>query len=868
MPFPRCLVAAGVLRAGSCWWLTGGIGKNISKQSGKAKATTDAGVGTAARRVFAAAKRREHWVGKGNGIGATKAMWWAARRYTTVDLWAEHGLPLNLRAEVLDEDLAAVLDAHSAQLHVALECSIGACHGELLPALPGIWEVYGRTRALEGVFLPGSATVKEPWLKLRGDLILVRHAIQRTDTPRDSLFASYQNDSSHRLGLLVQGEDGATSDQHDRGLVSAGAQEVPKRSSRRMLLGLAALGALIVVVLVVVLPVCFTVIKKHNSSASSSGGGGGATGAGGGGRSPSSSPSSKAAITGGDGSSITMDDGSNFTYSNAFGGSWYYDHEDPFNNNAQVNSWTPPLNISWNFSTDQIRGVNIGSLFVLEPFISSALFQAYPDAIDEWSLSEAIAANTSTTLQAVLEAHYSKGGLELDTRADSVLGHRNLGGHELEVHRAPPRVGKEIRFEGQSGSAYYSGVAEWVSFFLLWAFHRPRHLDDTDDGLVAAFNYSGKFGVVNFLNGVVGMASAQRALNYIRIITEFIGEPEWTDVVPIFGVVNEALLNTIGREQLNSFYLETHNMIRNTTGVGVGKGPHMSVHDGFQGVATWARFMPGSDRVILDSHPGSSEATIASGTNPASAGGTWPKTACTKWGNGFNASRSSFGVTITGDMSAGFNDCGLFLRGVNFPPTTTNCGARQDSSNWLAAARAEVMQFTLASMDALQDYFFWTGKIGNSDPHRPARRRWQMRLPRRLRHRLRLDLPPLADRGVDAGTIFATWSSSYSVYPPATISNAGATASALPQYTSTGTVATLVPPPTLTAGGVTAIAGCKYPNAWSAMTRRLVRRLLRLLRPAQGSQGVGLGGDAVGWSIGGATRRNNLQAQGDLRYLF
>ncbi|KZP09032.1 glycoside hydrolase family 5 protein [Athelia psychrophila] len=232
-----------------------------------------------------------------------------------------------------------------------------------------------------------------------------------TSTPRDSVVASSMNDSSHRLseGLLVQGEDGATSDQHDRELVPAGAQEEngKKRSSRKMLLGLAALGALIVVVLVVILPVYFTVIKKHNSSASSSGGGGATGAGGGGGGSPGSSPGSKAAITGGDGSTITMDNGSNFTYSNAFGGSWYYDPEDPFNNNAQVNSWTPPLNTSWNFSTDQIRGVNIGGLFVLEPFISPALFQAYPDAIDEWSLSEAIAANTSTTLQAVLEDHYN-----------------------------------------------------------------------------------------------------------------------------------------------------------------------------------------------------------------------------------------------------------------------------------------------------------------------------------------------------------------------------------------------------------------------------------------------------------------------------
>ncbi|KZP22681.1 glycoside hydrolase family 5 protein [Athelia psychrophila] len=65
-------------------------------------------------------------------------------------------------------------------------------------------------------------------------------------------------------------------------------------------------------------------------------------------------------------------------------------------------------------------------------------------------------------------------------------------------------------------------------------------------------------------------------------------------------------------------------------------------------------------------------------------------------------------------MSTGFSDCGLFLRGVHVDPTSSSCRPWQASSNWSALTKAEVMQFTLASMDALHDYFFWTGKIGTS----------------------------------------------------------------------------------------------------------------------------------------------------------
>lgn len=64
------------------------------------------------------------------------------------------------------------------------------------------------------------------------------------------------------------------------------------------------------------------------------------------------------------------------------------------------------------------------------------------------------------------------------------------------------------------------------------------------------YNHSGKEGQIDFLYGVMGMANAQRTLNYIRIITEFISQDEWKDVVVMFGIINEALITTIGTDEL------------------------------------------------------------------------------------------------------------------------------------------------------------------------------------------------------------------------------------------------------------------------------------------------------------------------------
>lgn len=71
----------------------------------------------------------------------------------------------------------------------------------------------------------------------------------------------------------------------------------------------------------------------------------------------------------------------------------------------------------------------------------------------------------------------------------------------------------------------------------------------------------------------MGLANAQRTLYYLRVITEFISQPEYRDLIPIFGIVNEALVGLIGVDSITSFYLEAHDLIRNITGLGEGNGP-------------------------------------------------------------------------------------------------------------------------------------------------------------------------------------------------------------------------------------------------------------------------------------------------------
>ena len=119
----------------------------------------------------------------------------------------------------------------------------------------------------------------------------------------------------------------------------------PRSRSKRTILLLGSIAA-IVVILAIVIPVYFFVIKPKSVNATAP--------------NPTTSEGSGAGsialVTGGNGSTIATENGTTFTYLNPFGGTWYWDPNDPFNNNAQPNSWTPPLNQSFNFGTDRIFG--------------------------------------------------------------------------------------------------------------------------------------------------------------------------------------------------------------------------------------------------------------------------------------------------------------------------------------------------------------------------------------------------------------------------------------------------------------------------------------------------------------------------------
>ncbi|OCB90963.1 glycoside hydrolase [Sanghuangporus baumii] len=653
--------------------------------------------------------------------------------------------------------------------------------------------------------------------------------------------------------------------------------------SRRMWWIAAGVAALIVAAAVAI-PVGLVVGRKdsQNRAAQNSGSDDGNNNGNGNSTDPSdANPPTVAVTTGGDGSTVTTEDGSTFTYSNKFGGFWVSDPHDPFNNGAQPNSWTPPLNASWRWGVDKIHGVNLGGLFVLEPFIVPALYQKYQTggtivAEDEWTLSQAMAADTSEGGGlSQLEEHYDTFITEEDIAQIAGAG---LNWVRLPIPFWAVDAWGDEPFLARTCWKYILRVFRWCRKYGL----RIKIDLHTAPGSQNGYNHSGKLGQIDFLRGVMGYANAQRMLGYVRIITEFIAQPEYQDLIPMFGIVNEprasdigqAVLSNVGCPSLSTLYahlmtsvvtvllrsyLQAYDMMRNITGIGEGNGPFLSLHDGFLGLTEWADFLPGADRVNLDVHPYFAFNGEAN-TDPIDE---WVARPCTSWGSMVNNSQSTFGVTVAGEFSNAINDCGLYLNGVTNSHTYGgDCSDWEDASQWDDATKEGLRTFALASFDSLQN---WLGEdidtalqIGNSTAGRVEAPLWSYKagleggwMPLDPRDAVGTcaqlnSSGPVFDGafeswqtgGAGAGTIAASELASYTAWPPTSMRGVTGDMAFVPTYTPTGTVSTL-PADTFTdaptsvevgdgwadasdtAGGVTEVAGCSYPDPWDSAVQTM-----------------------------------------------
>ncbi|EGG13121.1 family 5 glycoside hydrolase, partial [Melampsora larici-populina 98AG31] len=422
---------------------------------------------------------------------------------------------------------------------------------------------------------------------------------------------------------------------------------------------------------------------------------------------------------------LKTDEGKVFRYNNTLGGTWV---SIPFNDTARPQADQPSLEEPWDYNKHQIRGVNLGGWLVIEPFITPYLFEPYIKSenppIDEWSLIKTLGDSAKN----VIEDHYKDFIKEEDFAQIASAG--------LNWIRIP--IGWWL-IESQEDEPFQSGVS-WKYLYKAFGWARKYGLRLNLDlhavpGSQNGWNHSGRQGKqINFLAGPMGIVNAQRTLNYIMTLTQFISQPKYKNVVPMFSVLNEPKIGSITSAALRSWYYESYKLIRSIGGQGEGNGPFIVFHDGFQGVSgigstlknPWSGFMNGSDRVGLDTHP-----YLCFGSQNNDSLETNSFKPCKQWSAHQNFTMDSFGLAIAGEWSLAVNDCGIFVNNVGsgsrfdgtYPspsspdpkiPKIGDCSYWNDHRKWTKSSKDSFIELGKTTQDSLINSFFWTWKISHS----------------------------------------------------------------------------------------------------------------------------------------------------------
>ncbi|POW01633.1 hypothetical protein PSHT_12446 [Puccinia striiformis] len=442
------------------------------------------------------------------------------------------------------------------------------------------------------------------------------------------------------------------------------------------------------------------------------------------------------------GDTITTDKGNKFLYNNTLGGTWV---GIPYNDTARPQGNQPALNERWDYSVNKIIGVNLGGWLVIEPFIAPGLFDPYVQEqnppSDEWELSLRLGNSMAKTI----EAHYDSFIVEEDFAQIASAG--------LNWVRIP--VGWWM-IETMGSEPFLAGVS-WKYFFraIVWArkYGLRINLDlHAVPGSQNSWNHSGRLGTTGFLSGAMGIANAQRTLNYIRTLTQFISQPEFKRVIPMFSILNEPDVTLMSSKALVSWYYESYKLIREIGGIGEGNGPFIVIHDAFQGIGAG-----------LDSHTYfafTAQLSDVNATRPCNAwaarsnqtmeGFDWRSTTVACKSKTLYQEYSGIGTFIDDKhnqpvclprslvISRYVNNVGWGQRYEGTWPNATrpdrrfpkvgSCDQWLDHRKWSDAQKKGFADTASASQDALINSFFWTWKIGNSRQDFPPNPMWNYKL--------------------------------------------------------------------------------------------------------------------------------------------
>lgn len=293
------------------------------------------------------------------------------------------------------------------------------------------------------------------------------------------------------------------------------------------------------------------------------------------------------------------------------------------------------------FGQEKVRGVNLGGLFVLEPWITPSIFEATPEnVVDEYTFCETLGKDEAKRR---LEEHWSTFYTEEDFGLMKQYG--------LNTVRVPIGYWAVAPLEGDP---YVQGAYEHLPDIVQWAGNNGLTVMIDLHGAPLSqngFDNSGKRGPVGWTQG----DSVQQTRNALdRIRDDYANNP----TVSSIELLNEPMGPQLDMNVVRQFYYDGWGSLRDSPVAVV-------FHDAFMGVTSWNEFGAGMQNLVLDTHHyevfSSGELQMSPGEHISTACGFGGQMASTnKW-------------TIAGEWSGAQTDCAKYLNG-------RGVGARYDGT--------------------------------------------------------------------------------------------------------------------------------------------------------------------------------------------
>jgi len=315
-----------------------------------------------------------------------------------------------------------------------------------------------------------------------------------------------------------------------------------------------------------------------------------------------------------------------------------------------------PINPSFPYGSQKVRGVNLGGWLVLEPWITPSLFDntGNSEIVDEWTFSSL---QSNSVAQSALQNHWDTWITEQDFSDIAAAG--------LNHVRLP--IGFWA-WDVSGGEPYVQGQLTYLRKAVTWAGNHGLKLIIDLHGAPGSQNgYDNSGHRVSAPQWQTNSNNVQRTDAVIKqIMSEFASQ---SNVVPIVAPLNEPagyyssqLLNTA-----RQYWYDSYGNVRFPYGDSTESNTVLLIHDAFQGVQYWNGFMPAPNwqGVAVDTHI----YQVFSDAEVARSNSAHISNACANAGT----LAGSQLWAIVGEWTPAMTDCATYLNGRGI-------GSRYDGS--------------------------------------------------------------------------------------------------------------------------------------------------------------------------------------------